>query len=277
MTSRKSTAPAQPKRDRSGYYAIDGQKLLSVTTILGKGIPKPALMHWAAKEVALAAVESAPQLARMRGGQAREQMVDHLKRAAERKRDTAAELGSLLHRYFEATALGEPAPDVPEDVMHFVSAHARFLADYAPDWEASELVVANLTDGWAGTLDGIGSLPLLGPGLSLVDYKTGRGVYGEAGLQMAAYRRAEAGWLRDGTKVELPQGIERAVVVHVRPDAGYPRGYAVYPMVADDEAYQMFLAAKGVAEHCSEPAVKALRGDALPDITSTHTEAENAA
>lgn len=250
MTTRAKKATA-PKRDRSGYYALPtGERLMSVTTILSNGVPKPALVHWAAREVAQSAVDNIPTLAKVRGETARAQAFDWLRKAAEAKRDAAANLGSAIHAHIEAMVLGQPAPEPTEEQRPFVEAFYRFVADFDPEWEATEMTVAHPGDGWAGTLDGRCTLrrrPDLG--LVVLDWKTGKGVYGEAALQLSAYRRAPIGFTRDGTQVDLPPA-DGGVVVHLRPDGmpgGSPRGYQLYAVDTSDEVYACFRAAQAVA------------------------------
>lgn len=248
--TRKPTGP--PKRDRSGYYTHPGtgERLMSVTTILSNGVPKPALFHWAAIEAAQCAVDNLPMLVRARGENARNEAREWIRRAAERKRDTAADLGSTVHGFLEARILGQPTPDYTDEQRMFVAAFDRFLSDWQPEYEATELTVANLTIGYAGTLDAKLRLPSIGAGLLEVDYKTGKSVYPEVGMQLAAYRRAEVGWLKDGTQVQ-PPATSAAYVLHIRPEelpGGEPRGYALRPVDTSDAVFEAFLAAKRIAE-----------------------------
>lgn len=247
MTPR-TRKPAAPKRDRSGYYPTPRGKFMSVTTILSNGIPKPNLVHWAACEVARSAVDNLPRLVRVRGQQQREEAFDWLRRAAETKRDTAANLGSAVHAAVEATILGQPLPEPPDEQRPFLDAFARFVDDWHPEWEATEMVVANPDDGWAGTADWWATLPGLGAAVILGDWKTGKGVYAEAALQLSAYRRATVGWLRDGTEIEPPSAA-RAVVVHLRPDKYPDTGYRVIPMDTSDRVYEAFRSAQRVADY----------------------------
>lgn len=261
MTAR-ARKPTAPKRDRSGYYThpANGERFMSVTTILGKGIPKEALFHWAAFEAAQCAVDNIPALVRARGQQARLDMRTWIQHAAERKRDTAANLGTLFHDHAEARVLGTPMPDLSDEVRPFVEAFDRFLDEWQPTYEAAELTVANTEHGYAGTLDAklrLSALPdqlaELGyqPGdLLEVDYKSGKAVYPEVGLQLAAYRRATVGWLKDGAEVQPPATVG-GLVLHIRPEGlpgGEPGGYAFRPVRTDDAVFATFLAAKAIAE-----------------------------
>lgn len=284
-----------PDRQSNGYYAdhATGDRLRSVTTILGGGVPKPALIHWAGNMVADSAIENLPALvAASRNPAALAELRAWLTKAHTRKRDERAEVGNLVHRVIESRLLGTPLPDVirvgdtewavdgPE-LAPFLEHFLRFEAEWRPRWTASEMVVANPTDGWAGTLDYlIGADGPIGDALRAMGYvvdpagelmgdtKTGgdwivpadgsapypkilgsghvHGVYPEAGLQMSAYRRAEVAWMRDGSKVPMPAAAEVGVVLHLR-----PQGYRLYPVRCGDLEYRYFRHAQMVDEWSS--------------------------
>lgn len=253
----KNTAPLTeaPKRNRLGYYNTPYGRFLSVTTILDKGVPKPALPFWAAREVAQCAIDNIPMLARVRGEAARVEAFDWLKGAADRKRDEAGDLGTAIHAAINANILGAPSPEPTDDQAPFMAAFDRFVTDWQPEWEATELVVAHPEDGWAGTCDWWAwlNLPDLGRTLVCGDTKSGKpdkkrkkGTYPEAALQLSAYRRAKVAWLRDGTEVEPPHA-DHAVVLHLRPDYYPGKGYALLPIDTSDAVYSWFRHAQGVA------------------------------
>lgn len=251
MTTRARKPAGPPKRDRSGHYVTPQGRFMSVTTILSNGIPKPALMHWAAIEAAQCAVDNIPELVRARGEQARYELREWIRHAAERKRDAAADLGTAIHGFLEAQILGQPTPDYTDEQQPFIDAFGRFLDDWQPQYEATELTVANPEHGYAGTLDCILRIPGLSTDLLMGDYKTGKSVYPEVGLQLAAYRRATVAWTRpEGTEV-TPPPTSGAVVLHVRPEGmpgGEPRGYALREVDTSDDVFSRFLAAKHIAE-----------------------------
>lgn len=244
MSPAKKTAP---KRGRNGFYTLpDGTKCLSVTNVISKGVPKD-LLGWATWEVATLAVESVPRLVKVRGATARREAVAWLKDAANRKRDVAADLGSIVHDLAEARVLGTPMPEPTPEQSPFVGAFENFLADHEPVYHATEMTVANPEHGWAGRGDGWAELPLLGEGIAVIDNKTGKNAYPEAALQLGAYRRATVGWLDDGTEVVPPTAV-RGYVLHIRPDKYPDRGYALIPVDTSDEVYEFFRAAQRVAE-----------------------------
>lgn len=267
-----------PMRDHHGYYHLpDGRALMSVTTVIEHGVPKPALVHWAAIEVARCAMDYLPRLLRARGPEQRNQAFQWLRRAAERRRDTAAILGSAIHDAVDAAILGAPWPEPTDEQRPYLDAFARFCDRWQPRWEASELVVANLTDSWAGKADAWMwiTLPDAGPApvLVLADWKTGKQVHPEVGLQLAAYSRAEVAWLRDGTQVTPPR-TGHAVVVHLRPDK-YPKsgGYRVRRVDITDRTYAAFLHAHATATEWVTGHAANVLGPAYPEPPATRKAA----
>ncbi len=274
-----------PARQGNGYYADHetGDRLRSVTTILGGGVPKDGLIYWAGNMVADCAIENLPRLvaASMYPDQLRD-LRSWLTRAHTRKKDERAEVGSAVHHLIESRLLGTPVPEVvmvgeqqwrmdgPE-LAPYVENFIRFEQEWKPEFTASEMVVANAVDGYAGTLDYmIAGNGLIGAALRSMGYdvgpeqdlmgdtKTGgewnrqtaaghvHGVYPEAGLQMSAYRKARVGWLRDGSKVPMPETAETGVVLHLRPE-----GYRLYPVRCGDLEYSYFRHAQMVDEWSS--------------------------
>ena len=268
MTPRTRKPAGPPTRDRSGFYNTPAGNFMSVTTILSNGIPKPALMHWAAFEAAQCAVDNIPDLVKTRGEDARLAMRSWIQRAAERKRDSAANLGTVIHGFLESQILGEPAPDYTDEQRPFIDGFARFLDDWQPEYEATELTVANPEVGYAGTLDFIARIPSLTDELFMGDYKTGKAVYPEVGMQLAAYRRATVGWTKPAGVEITPPATVGAVVLHVRPKdmpGGEERGYALRTVGTGDAVFAAFIAAKYIAEHTRKdgPGDQVL-GDVLP-------------
>lgn len=250
-----------PRRNRYGYYVLpDGQKCLSVTNVIKHGIPKD-LLDWVAWEVANAAVESVPKLSRMRGSAQRWEMIRHLQEAPNRKRDAAGTFGTAIHDIAEAYVLGKPMPNPDPDQTPFVQAFENFLSDHEPVYHAAELTVAHPEHGWAGRCDAWCELPKLGGGVSVIDYKTGKGAYPEAALQLACYQRATVCWLDDGQEGLPPEAVN-AFVLHIRPDKYPDRGYGLIPCDTSDEVYGYFRAAQQVAVW-NMKASKAALGDVV--------------
>ena len=182
---------------------------------------------------------------------------DQIRNASNRTRDAAGADGSNAHKMIEAYILATSEGSTfdwdaaletaNENVRQVIARFREFEEEWEPEYEATELTVFNPTAGYAGNLDFIAKIPALGEGLTLGDFKTGRGVFPETSMQMAAYRHAEFAEIRGGKmSVPMPK-TERAVVVHLRPDdAGSYEGkhpksyYEVVPMQTDEAVFDMF-------------------------------------
>ncbi|MDX3034735.1 hypothetical protein, partial [Streptomyces scabiei] len=275
------TGPDRIPKPSQGWYRdkVTGTKLRRVTTILNQGMPKEALVFWAGNITAETAMDNLPYLVRASlFPDQRTEAYDWLRRAHTRKKDARAEIGGAVHDVIEAHVLGEPLPAAlmdDEEIRPYLEHFLRFVNEWQVTFEASEMVVGNYTDEYAGKLDYVLRSPLIAAAIGappdmaiLGDTKTGgeldvKGVYPEAGLQMSAYRAAEVGWLRDGTRIPLPAMHTTGVVLHLRPE-----GYRLIPIACGPEVYAGFLHVKSVAEFQTGTA-KSVVGDALalPTIT----------
>lgn len=238
MTSPKHATSRGGKR----LYTWRNESYWSVTTIIGGGVPKPALLPWGIKMVAEAAVESISFLPEM-VERDRDEAVRYLKGSPYAKRDKAADLGTLVHEWIEAYSLRKPMPEPPDEVAPYLAAFKVFLADFNPGFTATEASVYNRAERYAGTLDAIAHLrlPLYGgDGHYILDAKSGKGVYPEVGLQLAAYRHAEFIGLPDGSEAPMPQ-VDGALALHLT-----PQGYRLIEVRCDDEIFRAFLYAREV-------------------------------
>lgn len=272
-----------PHRSKAGFYKdpTTGELLRSVTTVLNQGSPKEALIHWAGNLVAETAMAFLPALVRAaRRPETRKQAYDWLRRAHTRKKDERADIGTAVHALIESKILGEPIPQElldDEEMKPYIDHFERFVDDWQITFTASEMVVANYDERYAGTLDYTLRSPLFATALGcppdidvMGDTKTGgeldettydgnlRGVYPEAGIQMAAYRRAPYGWLRDGRRVKRPLAHDVGVVLHLRPE-----GYRLYALRCGDAEFAAFLHIREVAEYQTGPAKSVVNQTAL--------------
>lgn len=217
------------------HYELDGVKVTGVTTMLSKGLPKPALPPWAARTVAEYVADNADAVRGMLDTMGRESIVGALKGVPWDKRDEAAARGTEIHALAERVISGEDI-DVPEHLIGYVQGYVDWLDAWAITANMTEVTVGHRPHagipGYAGTFDAdvtVGAGDLAGK-RGLVDWKTAKGVYGENALQLAAYARAEF-YLdpNDGTEQPLP-GYDFLGVVHVT-----PTGTDLY-LVTDPEA-----------------------------------------
>jgi hypothetical protein len=228
--------------NRGRTYLWRDETFDSVTTIIGGGVPKPALKAWGEKLVA----ETAFDKLDIWKGMTREEAVDWLKRSPFRETDRAAVQGSDIHDWAEKYVLGH-APDIdslPLLQRPYAQGFLQFLADWEPEYEMTEATVYNREYGYAGTCDFLARIRRQQLGLVLGDYKTGKGVYGEVAMQLAAYRHAEFVGLPDGTEHPMPT-VDRCAVLHLT-----PKGYELIPVRADQEAFEFFLYAQQIRIFC---------------------------
>jgi hypothetical protein len=226
------------KRINSGrghYYKLDGQKADGVTTILGDGVPKPALTAWAAREVATFAADNLELLAQLE----RDARIDLLKGSPYRDRERAARRGTEVHRLGERLVMGDEV-EVPEELAGHVDSYVRFLDEWDVRAEHVELVVGHRRHRYMGSLDLIATLA---DGRRwLLDLKTTRsGIYSEVALQLAAYRFAEFCLGDDGTEYPMPT-VDACGAVWVRAD-----GYDLVPVDAGPATFRTFLYVREVA------------------------------
>lgn len=274
---------ARIPRRVSGFYTCTTtrRKLRSVTTILKGGNPNPAIAPWSAGRALDEAFDSLEEMEAVRGfPELRRETRRRLQGAAVRYRDSKAELGTKVHDVVEAHILGVPLPEeiaTDPELLPYLVHFERFVAAWEIEFYASEMTVANYQDGYAGTLDFLFRSPVLArlwrlPERTLFpgDTKTGgttlddrtwdghiRGVYPEAACQLSAYRRAEYGWLPDGTWVPMPKVHEVGIILHLLPE-----GYQVVPARCDDTVYEWFLACQAVCEANAQLS-KSVLGDPL--------------
>lgn len=245
-------------------YWLDGKPIPGVTTLIGKGLPKPALPYWAAKSVAEFVADNPEGVEAFRAT-GRGPMVAALKEIPWQRRDEAAVRGTDVHAIAERVIKGE-AVEVPEHLAGHVEGYVRWLDLFDVEALHTELPVANRASWYAGTFDVIlrfGKGPWAGR-VCLADNKTSSGVYGETGLQTAAYARAEFMAPDPDTEAPLPV-IDCTGVIHIT-DAGT----TFYPLAATpdaiDTAYTVFRHVAWVAGKTDW--IKGLVGDPLPEPES---------
>lgn len=225
------------KRINSGSghrYTIDGKPAVGVTTAL-KALDKPALVGWAARQVAEYVADNLDGLLdRLYTAGGREPFINHLRAIPWQKRNDAAAKGTNVHNIADLIHRGK-FEDVDEEAAPYIEAYLAFLSDFDARVIRSEFVVAHRGLGYAGTADSIIAVdhPELS-GTGLFDIKTGKAVYGEYALQSAAYRFAEVIAEDDGTEAPMLQ-TDFAAVIHLS-----EHGYEVVPLQADAEAFEAF-------------------------------------
>ncbi|MBM4592368.1 hypothetical protein GS909_06955 [Rhodococcus hoagii] len=218
------------------WYKLDGEKADGVTTLLGNGIPKPALINWAGNTTAEYAVDNWEELSAL-SPSAR---LNELKKSRFKVRDAAAKRGTEVHALADLLLQGKEV-EVPDELAGHVDAYVRFLNEFEPKPVLTEFRVASRKWRYCGTADMVIDLP---DGRFIADIKTSKsGIFGETALQLAAYRYAD--FYVDSEGAEQPMdslGITGALGIWVRGD-----GYDVLPIEAGEREFKDFLHAAWVA------------------------------
>lgn len=249
------------------YVDANGNKVPGVTTVLGDGIPKPALMNWGPRVTAEYAVDNWAELSKLTPSK----RLEKLQKARYEDRDAAANKGTRVHNLAEQLIAGKEVV-VPDDLAGHVESYIAFLEEWEPEPLLIEAVVMSHENGYAGTLDlgayfdpqqlldaGLADdLPELvaaleaavdagEPVLVIVDVKTSRsGIFGETALQLAGYRYADVFIDDKGAEQPMPE-FALALALHVRAD-----GYDLYPMTAGRDQLRELLYARQVGRFVTE-------------------------
>lgn len=228
---------AKPEFYRRNYgknhaYYLRGEKLDGVTTLLSNGLPKPALVNWAANTTAEFAVNHWDELAEM----AVADRLKDLKAARFADRDAAAQRGTEVHELAERLARGEEV-EVPDAIRGHVESARDFLDDFEVEVILSETSCVHQAAQYAGTFDLLLTSRKFPGRVILADWKTNRsGIYPETALQLTAYARSTHYLDADGQLQPISElGITDCWAIWIRSD-----GYEVYPMSNTDETWKAF-------------------------------------
>lgn len=238
------------ERGRSHSYLLDGKPVDGVTTVLSNGLPKPALVPWAAREVARFASSNRQLVQTLQ----EDELFDLFKGAPFRDRDRAANRGGEVHRLAQRLAQGKEV-SVPDELIGHVDAYLKFREVWTPSEEILEFSVFSRRHRYAGTADLWARIR--GLGRTLLDFKTNRsGPFGEVGLQLAAYANAEFMLSPTGEEVPIPP-IDSFAVLWLRAD-----GFDLYPYEVTERDFRTFLYIQQVAWWLNNRS-RVIRQDAL--------------
>lgn len=202
--------PEFPKR----RYLLDGQVVPSVTQILGV-LAKPALPWWGMT----VGVDGLCQLQRQgveipwADPEGACKLLTEYRLTVNHVKDAAATRGKSVHDALEAWATSGTVPrmsDFPADDRGFVQALAKALMAVQPECLSTEVMVGSGEHRYAGRYD---LTCRVDGALCRLDLKTGKRVYDEALLQLAAYELAA---------VEMgEEPSERLLVLRLGTDGDY--------------------------------------------------------
>lgn len=233
-TKKPSSRFTKRKFGKNHAYYLDGVKLDGVTTLLGNGLPKPALINWAANATAEYAVDNWADLSDM----SLSERLKVLKGSRYAITDEAKQRGTEVHDLAEKLAKGEEV-EVPDAIAGHVTSALRFLDEYKFETILTETSCFHEKALYGGTFDLLGRSRLAEHEgkVILADWKTNRtGIYPETALQLTAYAKATHFLDRDGVEQAMAElRITDLWGIWIRSD-----GYEVYPMEFSDRTWQAF-------------------------------------
>lgn len=256
--------------DNERYYEFEYEgeiyKFISVTTILGKMLSKPALVPWAFNYGVREALGWVGEEARQAIDEARvdefalsmsvndwtnvKDILNKTDRSANSASKEAQERGTKVHTGLEFIVAGKVIDKdkvQDKDMLPYVSEIERFCEEYEPEWHESESIVVSMSGQYAGTLDAVCTIhnhpprkrhPSLVGKKVILDLKTGKDgrVYPESHFpQLCAYghARREMGYDHDN-EIILAVGPESySVGVNYYPSSVFHHLHAAWKAIED--------------------------------------------
>ena len=186
---------------RNGFYYKDNnltRPYVSVTKVLGDTLAKPALYYWSGREACRIALRN-PEL---NGKEVMAELALYVKGTQQR--------GKTLHNAAECFATAHSIPTVAPELQGYLNALQSWWLTHNLKTIKTELEVYSDTLMVAGRLDYLCEIE----GKQwLIDFKTGRQIYKEVGLQLAFYKYA----LKEFLDIE----VDKMGVVLLKEDSGF--------------------------------------------------------
>lgn len=188
-----SIVPEIEFNEKTHRYKVNGEFLPSVTTIIDATVPKN--LSWWAMVIGVSATMALAREGKIHRNMNPEDVVTMIRNerlSVYHIRDEKGEEGLAVHKALEYYAKYGEIPvltNYPENVHPKISALARFLLDYKPKILGSEIRVASLLYGYAGTYDL--RVKAKDGGEGIIDLKTGKRIYPDSQFpQLAGYEQA---------------------------------------------------------------------------------------
>jgi hypothetical protein len=228
----KQPGNATIRDDGLRSYPWQGRQLISATSLRQAcGVPY-ALARWMQGQVALAAVASPTAVKLYADGiyaastkgdtvaiaELEREAKAFLLKEANSKRDKAADRGTAIHEVVSRPE-GTDVSDVPPAIWAAASQFHRAIKELGLTILLQERQVYNLSLGYAGSFD----LICIKDGVvTLVDIKTGAGVYIDHAIQLALYRYGEfigANDVIDNEATDILHSVSALAILHLGDEA----------------------------------------------------------
>jgi hypothetical protein len=183
----------QKNDKRGGFYWHNGKPFVSVTKVL-EIIDKPALRYWFAREVYWCIVNN-PTMNEKEAMQ-----------APWSKSSKAKSRGTTVHSIVESfKTTGDVVTPASPEFKGYARAFETWVHEYDASIVEHERSVFNQEHRYGGTLD---MLAQIGNQTCIIDVKTGKDIYPEAGLQLSAYLHTDGMTAkRIGVLLLQPEGL----------------------------------------------------------------------
>lgn len=214
-------------KDKGHQHLFNGKRMTGITTILGV-IAKPQLINWAAGQaVEYVSKEWKPDFAYRK--EVIEQVLSDAKKAHTKKKEAAADIGTLVHSACEGWIKEKKEPELDEQGMKMFNNFKKWAEDNKVKFLESEKHLYSEKMFLAGIVDGVVEID----GQTwIMDIKTSSGIYSDAFFQMAGYHIL---W----EEMMLPNKITGYIVVNLQKSGEFLEKR----MVSIDDSKKAFLAA----------------------------------
>lgn len=163
----------QVKDRRGGLYFKYNKAYLSVTEIINKVLDKPSLRYWFGQQVYLATIKD-PSIDE-------KEALSAPYKVSNKAKDRGSTIHSIVEAYKET---GEIINKIPDDYKGYAQAFYDFMNTFDIKILEQEKTIFSNKHMIAGTLDIFAKIK---DKQYIIDVKTGKDIYQEAGLQLSAY------------------------------------------------------------------------------------------
>jgi hypothetical protein len=219
---------------------------VSVTTVLD--MKEKPIAPWGYRKCGEFVSENLEALNLLKGDP--KAIVDLVRGVPFRKSEESSQIGDQIHGLIEAYIHGNGILSAEDQATvdglkgtpkgmwrHFLGVIER----YEPDFKYTEITVFSDKYKYAGTFDWLAKLgPKNNRKITLGDTKTGKSVYPETGMQLAALFFADYAMGEDGVQFELPKA-EKFAVLHTRPQSA-----CMFPIEEIEASFKAFLGLRDV-------------------------------
>ena len=219
-------------RDSKGKY------IPSVTKASGIIDKSGPLMWWVAEMMGLYLIDNW-DIKKIKKESEKLELIVTAKKEYRKAKAAAADIGTEIHEWVSDWIEGKK-PDMPEDekVVNGITAFLKFQKEHKIKWLESERIVYSKKYNFAGILDAVGRMD---GKLTLVDFKSSKGIYNEMRFQVAGYQIAY--------EEETGKRFDKTMIIRFGKEDGEPE---MKELDEQEKDKKIFLACLQVANRIKE-------------------------